>query len=365
MDNNTNNKVLDFNKPLKFNKGHYDMVAKVAFPDDNAKYKDVDFKFRIDCKTSMSSEMLNVLNTFDERTWTSTNKGIDTGFPLLNNAFQNGMPSGFYIVAADSNVGKTTFTTQLSWQMLKHNDDIFVLDFSLDDPIIDKISRLVGSLVMINSKKVKFPNGESDLILSRRAIGLTKLANNSDKYLCRDCTFGSSIEKIESEIERVKIDLEVTRPDTKLIVFIDSFHDLCIDAEPNLSEATKFNKIAQWAADIAIKHDLVLVCTAELRKMEKDNIRPNLNSIRESVKIRYEAKAIMLLYNDVHYNQDSAEIFRLDNKQRKCPVLEVHIAKNKISSWKGRLFYNLFADEGHLVECDEDNTKNYNKIIYK
>lgn len=249
--------------------------------------------------------------------------------------------------------------------MLEHNEDIFILDFSLDDPLIDKISRLVGSMVMLESKKIKFPNEQNDLVLSRRAIGLTKLANNSDKYLCRDCNFGSSIEKIETEIEKTKINLEATKPNTNLVVFIDSFHDLCIDAEPNLNEATKFNKIAQWAANISIKHDLILICTAELKKMEKDAIRPNLNNIRESIKIRYEAKAIMLLYNDVHYNQDSAEIFRLDNNNKKSPVLEVHIAKNKISSWKGRLFYNLFADEGHLVECSKDVIANYNKIIYK
>lgn len=102
-----NKQILDFSKPLKFNKGKYDMVAKINLSEDGIEYKNVDFKFRINGETPMSDDMLNVLNTFDEKAWTSTNKGIDTGFPLLNEAFQNGMPSGFYIVAADSNIGNT------------------------------------------------------------------------------------------------------------------------------------------------------------------------------------------------------------------------------------------------------------------
>ena len=327
--------------------------------------KEIVYNMNAECSTPMGIEMQSKLRLFDDKAWSSQNSGVKSGFPMLDKAFQDGFVPGFYIIAGDSNLGKSTILTQLTWQFLKLNDDIFILDFSLDDPIIDRLSRLMASYTMIPSSCIKFPFKQDEKVLLRRRKGLEFLTNNSDKYLCHDTSTINSIEKIEAEIERVRIELEKAKPNTKLIVLIDSFHDLNYDNKSFSGETAKYNEIAQWCADTSIRQDLILIATGELKKLEKDGTRPTMGSLRESIKIRYEAKAIMFVYNDVHYNNESAEIYFMEeNSQDKKPIFEVHVAKNKVSSWKGRLFYYMWPDIGHLRECDEETTRNYRSTIY-
>lgn len=323
--------------------------------------KEKDLTVDTRAKTSIGKDLIMKINAFEEKSWKASSDGIKTGFPMLDDAFFKGLVPGFYIIAADSNVGKSTLLTQMTHQMLDLNDNICILDFSLDDPMQDKISRIIGSWVRMDSNEVKFPKDVDDSVIERRKLGVCRLANAKDRYNIYDVNFGNSIERIEEEIETVKEEIG----DTQLIVLIDSFHDLFIESEPSLTETQKFNKIAQWTADISIKNDIILICTAELKKTEKASNRPTLSDIRESIKIRYESKAIILLYNDVHYNGDSADVYysQKNNPDEKFPVLEVHIVKNKISSWKGRLFYYMWASKGYLKECKIDAVKKYRSLI--
>ena len=125
-----------------------------------------------------------------------------------------------------------------------------------------------------------------------------------------------------------------------------------------------FRSIAQWGADLAINYDIPVVCTAELKKLYA-NRRPALDDIREAVKIKYEAKAILLLYNEVHYKGESSDVYFLRNgNPLKQPVVEVHFAKNKIHSFKGRCFFEFFPEMARLEESDAMATKTYNSLIF-
>ena len=48
----------------------------------------------------------------------------------------------------------------------------------------------------------------------------------------------------------------------------------------------------------------------------------------------------------------------------KQPVLELHFAKNKISSFKGRLFYEFYPELSRLEEPDEDSIRRYAGLVY-
>lgn len=335
-----------------------------------------EFEISGECKTTMGKTTLNKINKFDKETWNSNSDGIDSGFTMINKAFHNGLVPGFYIIAGDSNLGKTSFSTQLIWQILHNNENVFILDFTLDDSEDSKISRLVGSWVQLNSNAVKYPNGQDIGNLLRRRIGLNNLVKNSDKYQCFDSASTEAntenkkrkmtdIETIEYVIRKTIKELDKDEnKKTQIVVMIDSFHDLSIEALPTLQDTPKFNKIASWAAELQQELGIVLMCTAEIKKLEKDGVRPSLGSIRESIKIRYEADAIILLYNDVHYNSESAEVFFLEDGN-KSPILEAHVAKNKLSDWKGRIFYKMFPKISYFIECTEDETRRYRAIIAK
>lgn len=312
-------------------------------------------------------EMWDTINKFETESWSPKKLGLKSGYTSIDKALDGGIKPGFYIIAADSNVGKTILISQLAWQMVENNEDVYVMDFSLDDPMQDKISRVVASAnkVLINSVKSPLGFVEYPLMLARRIDGLNKLRKNTNKYKIYDATFSTNIEDIEKEIQRVKINLEASgRGKTQIAVCIDNFHDLTSSTHPNFQDKQKYDYLAQRCADIAIQYDIPLICTGELRKVN-GNLRPTLDGIRESVKIKYEAKAILLCHNDVHYRGEGAEVyFNRSDSPLKQPIFEVHFAKNKFSNFKGRIFFESYPEMSRMEEADEESAKHYASVIY-
>ena len=310
--------------------------------------------------------MWETINNFEIDSWNPNNMGFKTGFDSIDKAFDGGLKSGFIVIAADSNIGKSAIMSQLAWQVATLNDDAYVMDFSLDDPMPDKLARIVGcgNKVIINA--VKNPNGykQFPLMIARRKTGINNLRKVVDRYRAYDSTFSNFIEDIEEEVKRILIEFEAKGINKKPVVFIDNLHDLCIKNNPSLLDKQKYDVIAQWASDLAIQYDIPVVCTAELKKINGTR-RPELDDIRECVKIKYEAKAILLVYNEVHYKGEAANIYYLmNNNPLKQPVLEIHFAKNKISSFKGRIFFEFFPNMAFISESDDKATKTYNNLIF-
>lgn len=311
-------------------------------------------------------EMWDEINKFETDSWSPSRKGLDCGFSSINMAFDGGIKAGFVIIAAESNIGKTAFISQLANQIVNLNNDVYVMDFSLDDPMPDKLSRIVAceNKCPINAIKSPLNYTQYPLMLVRRVMGLNKLRSITNKYRAYDATFSTEIETIEDEIVRIKVELDSQGSNKQIVVFVDNFHDLTSRDHPNLQDKQKFDYLAQKCADIAIKYDIPLICTAELRKTNT-NGRPSLDDIREAVKIKYEAKAILLCHNDVHSKGEAANVFfnRKDKLGQKQPVYEVHFAKNKFSSFKGRMFFESYPEMARMEQADDQTSKHYSSII--
>ena len=115
---------------------------------------------------------------------------------------------------------------------------------------------------------------------------------------------------------------------------------------------------------MATKYGIPIITTAEFKKLNGYR-RPSLDDIRESVKIKYEAKAILLCYNEVGLKGEAASIYyELQGKSQKQPVFEVKFGKNKMSSFKGRLFFEFYPDIAYFEPADKASTKRYNNLIY-
>lgn len=329
----------------------------------------IEVTFKIPPKPVLEHEidMWDIINEFEVDAWSSKSAGLKTGWESIDKAFDGGIKNGFIVIAADSNIGKTAVMSQMAWQIVENNPNAYVMDFSLDDPMPDKLSRIVsaGSKVLLNAVKNPTNYTEMPLMLARRQQSLNKLRKYVDCYRAYDANFTTNIEDIEEEIQRKLIELEQAGLDKQVIVFIDNLHDLNIKASPNISDKQlKYDIIAQWCADTSIRYNIPVICTAELRKINGAK-RPELDDIRECVKIKYEAKAVIMVYNEVHYKGDAAEVFYLkQNTPMKQPVLELHFAKNKMSSFKGRLFFEFYPEMARLEEPDDQTVKRYASLVY-
>lgn len=312
-------------------------------------------------------EMWDTLNEFEFESWSSAQMGFKTGMPKIDEAFDGGLKPGFIVIAADSNIGKTALLSQIAWNVAELNERAYVMDISLDDPLPDKLSRVVGCQGRVIINAVKNPKGylEYPLMLARRAQSINRLRERVDRYRAYDASkLSTHIEEIEAEVIKMQIKLEAEGNGRQLVIFIDNLHDLTIREKPNLLQKDRYDEIAQWAADLAIRLKCPIVCTAEFKKINGTR-RGEIDDIRECVKIKYEAKAVLLIYNEVHYKGEAAEIyFKRHGYHLKQPILEIHFAKNKISSFKGRLFYEFYPELSRLEQPDEDGIKHYAGLVY-
>lgn len=307
-----------------------------------------------------AKKFYNQINDFEDESWKPNSVGLKSGFDSIDDAFDGGLKPGFYVLGGDSNIGKSGLASQISIQTAKSNNDVFVFDFSLDDPLPDKIPRLIGSThqVMLNAVKAPLQYSEYPGMLVRRMQGLNDLRELTTRYNAFDSSEGNYIETILKTINDKLEEFEIEGEEKRLAIFIDSFHDLDTH-ESYSSQKQKYTIIADWCADLAINYNAVVFVTAELTKLY-DNRRPYPDDIREAVKIKYQAKAILMAYNEVHYKGQDSEVFYLredENDLQKYPVFEVNFAKNKISSYKGKKFFYFYPEMAYFQEVSKEEEK--------
>jgi replicative DNA helicase len=326
----------------------------------------------------VQQEMLDTINYVDEY---AKNKGklggLSWGMPTLDRALE-GLQPGLIIVAGSPNVGKSALCAQIGWKVSQANKVVtkdrpnkaYVLYFSLDDNATELLPRIIAldQNVPINVVKApeKFRDSNPSLI-ARREIGIRKLKENIDSFKIIDSTRGTSIEFIEAEITRHDYELRMKDPTYKLVVIIDNFHDITVDAPSHRGDDNqKYDHIADKLSKICTTKDIPVICTAEFRKLNGFK-RPITDDVRETIKIGYEAKAILLCYNEVGIRGEAASVYfnrqEPEFDQFKQPVFEVKIGKNKYGSYKGRLFYHFLPERSLMLEVDDEDAKKFNQMI--
>ncbi len=313
------------------------------------------------------AEQLNSIDQFTKEIQ-SDNHGFDTGWSGLNKAL-NKLQAGFHVVAGDSNIGKSSWLSMLEWNIYNNNPDAYVLSFSLDDPLKDKLARILAAANKVLINAVSNPNAYKDshpILYTRVFHGIEMLKQAAWRYRAVDSTaFGTDIEDITDEIKRMCIKLKSQSTPLKLVVIIDNFHDLTTANTMVVgNDKNKYDYIAQTVSDLANTLGIPIICTAELRKLNNYK-RPTKEDIRETVKIKYEAKSILVCYNEVGLKGEAAACYwERKGVVEKQPVYEVKVDKNKYNSYKGRLFFEMYPEMAYFEEANAARTAIYTQAVY-
>lgn len=325
-------------------------------------------------QTSLGVNMIGRIKAMDAYSWKRGKMGgLDWGFDQLNHAFE-GLNPGVHLVAAQSNVGKSGFMMQIAQQVSYKNQIVtvdrprkaFCLYFSLDDNTNELLPRFIAIDQKIPINVVRSPEKHKDDIerMKKREEGVIKLDALVDYFALYDSNDGTSVEYIEETIERYSFELSLIDETYQLVVFIDNFHDVSVSSiNFGADGGGKYDYIADKLSILATKFDCPIICSAELRKLN-GNRRPVLDDIRESTKIGYEAKAVLMCYNEVGLRGQQAQVFfRSPNSEENQPVFEVSIRKNKYTSFKGRIFYEFFPEMSYFREVSTLGAQRYNQLV--
>lgn len=292
---------------------------------------------------------------------------MSTGFPLLDQ-YTEGFQPGLILVGGQSNSGKTALLSQIAWQMATHSkNNAYVLFFSLDDMAFDVLPRIIACDQRIPINAVKIPKKYDDDpdISEKREVGVKRLIDHVKHFKIYDQVNGQNdIKFIEETIKRHLVELEAVGDNRRMAVFIDNFYDVDADVpEARASNNAKYEYIAEELDRMAQVYQIPVVCSAEFRKLN-GNKRPTLDDIRETVKVVYKSKLILLVYNEVGLKGENASVyFTTEDTINKQPVLEVHFAKNKFTSFKQRLFYHFYPAYSYLEEVAAGNLRHYQALM--
>jgi replicative DNA helicase len=314
---------------------------------------------------------------FERQAWA---KGKGYELPNFKNVENNleGLDSGLYLFAAESNVGKSAvMMNMLHNACTAPNNKLFGVYYSLDDSSFEIIPRIVAMDQLIPISAVAKPQRYRDMIesaeedtsiyedwLLKREDGLNKLREQNERFKIVDSRKIRNANDLYEHIKSVIIYVKAIKgPDWNVIIAIDSINDVRLDGHFN-SAVEENSKIARTIKDWTVEFDIAIFASTHLRKINA-NRRPILDDLKESGEYVYEASVVWLLYNDVSKNKQAAQICQITEDGKKLPVIEMDWAKNKKSSYKGRSFMYFSPEYSKVTECGDDANKRFEALSYQ
>jgi replicative DNA helicase len=203
--------------------------------------------------------------------------------------------------------------------------------------------------------------------LDKRSEGIRKLKENSNKMIVLDSQDIKTSTDLRDSIHQIYNYVKTMDEEANIVVAVDGLKDINFDGI-RLTENEKVDEASRFLKDISVELDIIVMSTMHLRKIN-GNRRPTTEDLKDSNRLEYEADVIFLTYNDVSRNKEAAKIYTRhinDNENSpKQPIVELDWAKNKISSYKGRTFCYFAPEYSKAVECDEDDSKRFNALVYQ
>lgn len=306
--------------------------------------------------TNFERRAMNKIIELDDYLWSrSAEGGITTGFPSLDKALDYDMPPGLYLFGAQANVGKTAYMMQLTKQIATLNDNVHVAYHALDDGVNEAVPRFVSCYAGITISQAKKPSRYTDNadVMAKRNDAMKFLMANTDRISFWDTNEGRMLTDIEEHIKDMRMQFGEER---RLVIGLDSAYD--VEAVFATSDKQAHEEVAKTIKSWCTMYNVVIMATAHLKKT--NGIRPTIEDLKENNRLEYEANFVSLLYNEVGLKQEEAEMFWIhEGSDYKMPVIENRVAKNKVSSFKGTIFYEFLPELSIANEVTEDEARAY------
>lgn len=281
--------------------------------------------------------------------------GFDTGYPLLNLAI-DGIQNELYVVAGASAMGKTTFATQLCWQLAEKNPELHLVFLSLDQTSLDITAKFVAQLGDIPIDYVQHPVPVDEELDEERIGSILKISELKDRI--------TIIDDIDFDIKDLDKLLKKMRK--------DDIENICVVIDPIL----KLHSMKEGEDFISAYRNIFLSLKRMCRQRECGIIttfalskgaelkragKKNLLEIPELLSLSY---SVIILHTDYMVDFDTPFLeWDWSGRDVMVPISELNIIKNKMNFFRGRIFYKFFASFAKYRECINEENDNYSEMI--
>ena len=266
----------------------------------------------------------------------------------------DGIQSGMYLVGAIANVGKTTWLLNLAKSLIRKNEDLKVLFFSIDDHFKKIYFRLVAEEAKMEINKVanigqKIKNN-SALDIDKRTEMVERVEKSKEKVdelldslILLDETDGNSLDFIKNTVEHTSIRNE------QMVVIVDNFHKI---RTPNINSdaKTRFTYLSEEMKALCNRFEMPLLMTVELRKLNHDGA-PTPDDLKDTVDLHYDSDVTFMLHSETERKEDSDRTYIIDGTE--YPIVDIHVQKNKVSDFKGKIEYVFIPQKASFCELED------------
>jgi hypothetical protein len=173
-----------------------------------------------------------------------------------------------------------------------------------------------------------------------------------ERLIIKDTVNGNSVEYLGNLIRYYRDKY----PNRKIVVFEDNFHKLQTEGGPE-DKRIRTEYVSALVKGYTNKYDCIVFATVELGKMGMHEKPTNASSIKETGALEYDANLILFLWNSLNSERNkkirvfesSVMCYNSDlnvyiHKPVKKPIIEMLVLKNKLSEFKGELYFKLHPE---------------------
>ena len=305
-----------------------------------------------------------------------------------------GWSSGLLLIAGQSNHGKSSLAVTLALQFLQNNPELWVLDFTMDDDLRDRLSKYVAIASGLSPDKVKMeyemlktldpsvlPIYEKYLQIGYDAvssIGRLVVLDSQCMYSIlhpEDNGIGLIPPTIDN-IKRITMLLhhELAKSGGQILILIDAINDLLVE-DRNASDNERLTRIGSELMTLAQVGNIRIVATAHARKVTNWR-KPSMDDVYGASALKYAAKVITFVYNDYKVRRGESsltmqmvppdsDLRKLFPTPRTAPVLIWNFLKNKTSGLDGETFLMLDPFTTGVFPIEETDWDYYRSLLYQ
>jgi replicative DNA helicase len=285
--------------------------------------------------------------------------GFQTNFPILMERL-NGFQKELYLITGGVGMGKSTFATQLAWDLATLNPQLTVIFFSLDLNRLDVTAKMVAHASEVPIDYVKNPYVQRPEFEEKRKQGLQTVARMSQRLLLVDESSGRMfLDDIKKYVKRTRLERG-----GDIAVVIDPIFKVQMRNQYNMKFNERCNFLSAELKSLSSVEGVTVIVTAGLPKAVS-NRRPVKEDLEEIMGLLYDPYAVFFLYSDYLNNFDTPFLEWEWGKEDSfmIPICEALIAKNKMGSINSRIFFRYYEAWARFVECAPQEVENYTAMI--
>jgi len=242
-------------------------------------------------------------------------RGVQTGFPALDNLLAGFQKSDLIILAARPSVGKTTFALDIARNAsLEHKASVGIFTLEMSDQQL--VDRMLAAEAGVDSWKLRTGKLSNDSEFEAVQSAMGRL---SEASIHIDDQPGNNILKVRSAARRLKNEHGL---DLLIVDYLQLMSPTSTKASDSMVQ--QITEISRSLKILARELDIPVLALSQLsRAVEQRGGKPRLSDLRDSGSIEQDADVVMFIHRDDKINKESerpniAEI--LIEKHRNGPV---------------------------------------------